>query len=330
MSREVRDLRPFDVPPSLDNLFSGTRLHFGDIDIEPGQSVRAWEDPEAYAEQSVKLVWAENSAFDTFRERLRRGVEDLGIVASDLSLLVVGISGYLRTTDIVSWEKLSRNSPREREVNLVADPERAVAFRVVGQQANRIEAYLMLNRRLAASPLRPWRLGTWLARCEFRVAVDAPSSLFRPTPLNEATRRENKLPKGAVRYLVCDPLDPFSPEHPPRFYVDEEILRAMSDQSRSPVSRMMQKDLVAMFLRSVLVQAHVQRTDWRNRTWEELADTLFGRVVRYLVGPNRSPDDYEARLRQVEHNAELQGAHVEDALDVRGAILAGLAKKAGS
>lgn len=331
MSRETRQIRPFDVPKTMEGLFRETRLHIGEMTIGSGRGVRSFPDPDAYESQQVALEWSEQSAFDSFRESICTGAQELDILISDLSLVVAATSGYLGTTEIVYRERLSDDAPRDRTADLATGPRRAVALRVVGRKANRVTAYLLLNRELEGGPLRPWRLGTWLARCEFRIAVELPADLFRPEPLTEKERHRLGLPHGTVRYVdwdSYDPAAPFDPDTPPRMYVDEEVLTAVSEASRSPLGRMMQKQLVTDFMCSLLREVREKPDGWQNKGWEALEDSLLGRVVRYLEGgATASPEDYDRRLHQIAgDDPGHQVAWVESRLDVRADLLSTLRK----
>ena len=331
MSRETRQIRPFDVPRNLEGLFRGTQLRIGDLTIESDRGVRSFPDPDAYESQQVTLEWSEQSAFESFRETIRVGAQEIDILLSDLSLVVTATSGYLGTTEIVYRERLSDDAPRNRAVDLVAGPERAVAFRVVGHRASRITAYLLLTREQERGPLRPWRLGTWLARCEFRIAVELPADLFRPEPLTEKERQRLGLPPGTVRYVdwdSYDPAAPFDPDTPPRMYVDEEVLTVVSETSRTPLARMMQKQFVTDFMCSLLREVREKPEGWRNKEWEALEDSLLGRVVRYLEGRTAAPpEDYDRKLQQIAgDDPGRQAAWVESRLDLRADILSMLRK----
>lgn len=326
MSRETRQIRPFDVPKSLEGLLRGARLHIGSLTIESGTGVRSFPDPETYGSQRVTLEWSEQGALESFRETIHGGAQELDILLSDLSLVVAATSGYLGKTEVLYREVLSDQTPRSHIVDLASGDERAVALRVLGHKANRVAAYLLLTRELDRIALRPWRLGTWLARCEFRIAVDLPADLFRPEPLTEKERQRLGLPPGTVRYVdwdSYDPAAPFDPDVPPRMYVDEEVLTAVSEAGGAPLGRMMQRQLIADFMCSLFREVREKPDGWRHREWGTLEDSLLGRVVRYLEGgASASQEDCDRRLQQIAgDDPGRQAAWVETRLDVRAQIL---------
>jgi len=322
VGRETRVLRPFDIPASLEHFFDGATLRFGAQRIRTDEGLRVWGDPDTYGSQEVELELSEEDTFDGFRTHVAEGAEKGGFALVDLSLLVFVTSGYLGTTEVVYRQSLDDGTPSHRTLNLASGASRAAGLRVVSHRPNRITAYLVLNRKIPERPLRPWRKGTWLAHCEFRIGLEAPSALFRPLPLDDKKRRDFRLPPGTVRYLrSCDPRSRFDPETPPEMYVDAEILQTISRDAKSAVSQMFQRELAACFIRSVVAEAMRETDEWRNSSWDQLEDSLLGRIVKYVEGKGRSKEDYTRRLDDLRSDPERQIAIAEDRLKVRAAIL---------
>ncbi len=319
MGQETKTVRPFDVPESLERLFHRVTLRVGAQHIQAGKERLVWDDADTYGGQEVELEWSAERDFDGFQKAIMEGAEAAGIAASNLSLLVLVTSGYLGTTEVVHRETLGDGSPAERVLKLGGKANRAVGLRVVSDRPNRITAYLVLNREIARKPLQPWRKGTWLARREFRIGLEAPSAIFRPLELDDKRRKEFRLLPGTVRYLRS--CDPFDPESPPEMYVDSEILQAVSRDPKSATSQMVQRELAAYFIRSVVAESTKKTDERRDGSWSELEDSLLGRIVKYLEGKGKSDEDYEKRLAEVREDPERVVALAEDRLGVRAAIL---------
>lgn len=300
MHRETRHVRPFVVPTILEDLFEATVLRFGEETVEAGHILH-WDYPDAYASQPVILAWSKDGEFEDFRTALRQGAEEMGIPQNELALVVTATTRYLGVLDIVAMLPVADLRGTHDTVDLRRLKPNAAGL-LSGVRGGRVDVYLLLSRQREQRVLEPWRKGTWLSHTWFTIATDREESLFRPLPLNGEMRTELGLSEGVLRHVVMagDVWEPYDPDNSPVLYFDANTLNDVAARPRDPVSRLVQAELVCVFLRGVLAQAYADREEWRNMDWGELRDSLLGRVIQAVVGRSRAAAEYEAHLAQLE------------------------------
>lgn len=315
MSFESRIVRPFHRS-SLDEALTSTTFHFGDQLCEANAGI-AVTNPETFARSSGRIVWAPKGEFDDFKSALVEGALNLGVDLSALGLLAVASTSYIKRSQVVHRRPLSDLDGLDR-VTIITLGERPVALRT-GFHGATVEVYLLVLRELEKRPLRPWRKGTWISRAKFRIDVEKGAVLFRPIPLDDKERDRLGLPTGTVRFVDLDDhdiLEPFGESEPPRFYIDADFLRRLGARQTSPIALALQAQLVQDFVAAVVHRA-AGETDVETRSWEDIEDSLLGRVLRFAAGAGASPDDRQLLLKQVSENPERMLARAEHAIDIR-------------
>lgn len=317
MSRETRTVRPFHSG-SLENALDGVRFRFGDEECEPGGSMLV-DDPETFARNRGEIIWAPTDHFAEFKRRIRESTATSDVDPSALGLLVTASTTFIRRTQIVLLRSLNDLESLDR-VTPITHSERPIALRT-GFHGAVVEVYVLLLRRLPRRPLQPWRKGTWLARAKFTIDVDRGTELFRLTPLDNEKRAELGIPEKALRYVDLedyDLLEPFGNSEPPRFYVDERWLAHLSARHSSPVGVALQAQLVLDFIAAVMWQGAVNAAELEvdTRSWDDVEDSLLGRVLRFAAGPSASAEDKQMLLKTARTKPEQVLAKVEHVIDI--------------
>ena len=322
MSQESRVLRPFIAPRAFEKALQSTRFHMGALVCEPNSRL-AMESSEEFLQAVPAISWAHTDQdLTSFKSFLCEGIKDSGADPATLGLVVVAYSRYLQLADVCFVLPLDTLELLERVHSFAQCRPRALQASTNGA---RLFAYVALLTEQEQAPLRPWRKGHWLARVDFRIHVaESEASIFRPTPLDEARRRELDLPAHAVRYFTLndhDPFRPYSDTEAPEFYVDEEFLMAIDRTAGSPQGKAMQADLVRDFIAD-LVRSCVMRSDERpNWSWDDLKDSLLGRIIRLTVGKNATPAECSQVLDLLWSDPAKLIAHAEHSLDLRRAMI---------
>ncbi len=319
MSREVRTVRPFQIRDSLDRVLESAVLRFGADECLAGSRIQ-FDDVDDYRRRRAELAWHQEG-FDYFKTSVSDAVEEIGIDPGALALLVTAATGYLKITEVVFRHPLSDLDNLSAIVNL-SDP-RPKALRT-GFHGAKVVAYLLLTEDIDPQPLRPWRKGTWLARAVFRLVSTSPTSLFRPTPLDQAQRDRLGLPQGVVRYLDLGDYEPqlsYDDSIPPSFYVDEDLLASLAARPNSSLSRFFQVQLVQDFIWGVLRSPAIQE-NFNDLEWEDLEDTLLGKILNLIAGSNASDERRNELIKMSKTSPEKILALAEDAIGLRKEILA--------
>ena len=320
MSKETRTLRPFHAPAEFSNALRLAQLHMGEQVCDADSQITIGS-PEDFLRAQPAVSWARDDAcMVQFRALLEAGTEKCGILPSDLGLVIVASSNYLKIADTCYLRPLSKCASEARLVRLANPRPRALQASTHGAK---VTTYVALLSEQEQRPLRPWRLGTWLARAEFRITVgESAMGIFRPTPLDDEKRSELQLPKQTVRYFTLgdhDPLRPFGETEPPEFFVDEDLLSRISATGESPLSKAIQSQLVCDFIASVVVACAT--SDTKDHEWSDLKDSLVGRIVRLVAGSKAPDHECMKALELIDRDPAKFVALAEGALNVRSAMV---------
>ena len=320
MSRETRTLRPFSVPAAFGDALQLARFHMGEQVCEADSRIMV-DSADDFLRAKPALSWARNDAeMETFRSLLQQGVNESGIPASELGLIVTAYSSYLKIVDVCFQAPLSDCASVKRITSLAECRPRALYASTHGAT---LSAYVALLAPQEQQALRPWRKGAWLARAEFRVSLEtAAAAIFRPTPLTDARRSEFGLPKQTLRYFTLDDHDPFRPYNDterPTFYVDEELLSRLNADPTSALSKAIQAQLACDFIAGLIAACNARNADVPS--WDDAKESLIGRVVRRVVGEKASRSECEEALLMATKNPTKFIARAEHALDVKRVLL---------
>ncbi len=325
MNREVRTVRPFQVPYHLARVFEGAVFRFGRDECYPDGRINIDIDdyPDEYGRRPAELIWASDSELEYFKAMLNEGAQAAEIDPACLALLITVSTSYLKITEVVFRHPLMNLEGLTNTVNL-SGPPRPSALRT-GFHGATIVAYLLLTEEIKPCPLRPWRKGTWLARAAFKLVPRSRASLFRPSALDDEQRNRLGLPKGVVRYLDMsdhEPLLPYEDSYPPIFYVDQELLASLASRPRAPISRSIQVQLVQDFIYGVLTSPAVQEADLGEMIWTDMKDTLLGRVLNLIAGPDASEERLGILVQLIRDDPAKLVAQAEHAIGLRKVLLA--------
>ncbi|MCY3952022.1 MAG: hypothetical protein OXG69_05685 [bacterium] len=332
MSSEKRTFRPFDVDQRLERALEGSELRFGDLTCEAGKSVTV--DDGTFALRTVSLNWAAADGFSAFKSDLSAGAEAMGIDSRHVGLAVTVRSSGLKLHELVFKQRFSDLGDLNRSVVIEGSPEvsRRAVFLAETHGAV-VDAYVALTDDLEPSPrqggMRPRRAGTWLARASFRVRTSAESELFRPHPLDAENRLRLGLGAETLTFVEFDGddlLERIDEGVVLTYWVDEELLRMLDAQRASLQAQYLQRR-IAVDLISAVVNAFARPSDdegghERLQGYEELQDSIVGRVVRYLA--NATGTDRDQVLKDCRERPEKAVAMAEDVVGLRVAALKSL------
>ena len=287
MNRERKTVPPFrGVARSLTRALRNAVLQFGEKQVAAGARLQ-WDDFETYRDQDILLEWSADDESPTFLSGLKQGCRESGLPPDSLALVVTATSRYLGFVDVLFNCPLDDLDELEPALDLRAEKPDAAAWKTCVRGC-RVDAYLLLARKLEERPLRPWRKGVWLSRASFTVATDYTESLFRPRKLDDNQRKRFELSAQALRYVhLPEPVwEEYDPEEPPEVYLDAEIMAQIAARPKALPSRLAQAELAYVFLRGVLTDAYLNREQWRGRSWRDIANTLLGKTLRAIAGKN--------------------------------------------
>lgn len=323
MSRETRTIRPFNPPAAFADALSFARVRIGGRECQADGRLR-FQRADEYLSGPPSLSWAADpDAFKQFQALLNLGIEASGFAPSDLSLVAVAYSRYLQIADVICEVPLECLDQMPRVYSFDGERPRSLQATTHGAL---VSVYVVLRREQKQAALRAWRKGTWLARRTFRFEIgEGAAPIFRPTPLTDEARKERELPPDTVRFLDLDGHDPFlsydENDQPPTFFVDADLIALMTSNSRSQMSRILQRQLLCDFATAVALECHKQGRDVRNRSWEEMKDSLLGRIIALAAGNDATAEvcrrllelfwrDPQRVIALIEKNVKLrQGLH---------------------
>lgn len=316
MSVETRTLRPFDPPPQLEDALKLARFHMGNQICEPDSRIVV-ETPDDFLRAKPVLSWADDDAqLAQFHSLVQNGAEASGVPSAELGLVVLIYTRYLQIANVALCVPLNECQQVPRVHSFASPRPRALQASTHGAV---VSAQIALLRQQPKRPLAPWRKGTWLAKVTFRLALATEASLFHPTPLTDQVRAKLGLPRQTARYVELDDyldlLLPFEKVGPPTFYVDEELLSQLDSEPTSPRSKALQAQLVLDFITAAVATYHSRRNGAGD--WDDLKDSLLGRIVRLVAGAKASPAECRQVLARLEDDPAKFVALAENALNLR-------------
>jgi hypothetical protein len=163
-----------------------------------------------------------------------------------------------------------------------------------------VEVAVVLMNQKASTVGRAWRKGTWLSRADFGISCDAEFSGFTPRPMNAEKKSELRLPANATRYITLPiGIDPLADESSPdlvEMWVDADLLATLSSRDKSKVSTAIQKQLFVDAFDCVISEVRA-RPDFEDKTWTDVSDTMFGKMIRAIAGRSKGDQDEMVRAR---------------------------------
>lgn len=325
MSTETRTIRPFTGLAGLEDVLENATLHFGQDVVHANGGIAADTTPHEFLLRPVNLEWSpSDELFEDFKEEIVERTKRADIPLDSLALVVVASSTFLKIADIVFQLPVNQIEQLTRFTNLT-EPSRPRAFSTPFSGFT-VGTYLLLSRDLPFRPLRPHRLGTWIARAQFRVRTTQGPAVLPPIPLTDEIRsRYNLLPK-TVRFFDFgdhDVTEPYVDQEPPIFYIDDKLLAQLNARRNSRASKALQLQLAFDFLSTVIRRASMSN-DITDLTFDDIRSSLLGNALRVAAGPGASGGDLDKLVRQVGDNPEYVIARAEHFADLQSGFIGSL------
>ena len=326
MSSESRLLRPFRIDKRLAGALRNTEFSYGDRRCKAGEHVLI--EDRTFGMRLPILQWSSEEHFEDFKRDLALGAVGMGIHESHLCLAVTARSGYLKLCERVYYQPLDDLDRLDRKVRLGEAPDgsRRQVFCAESHGAV-VDAYIALRRPINAAPLRPSRTAAWFAHASFRVECESEPDLFRPQPLDDDNRQKLGLAQETVRFLELDASNltlPLAEGDVPTFWVDEQLLTGLDRQGGSAVAQHFQRHLALDFIVGVILEFARNADEDEVASYEDIGDSLIGRVARLLAGTRADDSQRDSMLRLCRKNPGRAVAWAEHAVGLRSAALKSL------
>lgn len=321
MNSESRIVRPYVGIDRLQRCLDEVGLDVGGEEIEVGGERIL--TAEKYLSLPVSIVLADDDTeLSSLRYELAGGTEELGLDASDVELAVVAYSARLKRTDLVWRLRVTELEDLPARIEVASAAERPAGLRAPFGGC-RVELYLCLSKQLEQEALRPWRLGTWIARARFKLRTDLGEFGFTPRALTDELRKEFKLPEGTNRYVRVDGATvPGVGEESVELYVDEELLGQLSEFKSTFGAIALQRQLFLDALSAIAFES-LREPDFQDKSIDELEDSLCGRVVRLVAAAGLKDtatvrrDKEEGALNMLRDDPARFLAHLEAECDTK-------------
>jgi hypothetical protein len=298
-------------------VFNTSVLRFGSDTCLANAGIAVDLTPPEFLARSISLEWAADAeSFERFRQRIAAGALNAGFQIEDLGIVVLASSTYLKIASHVLACPVPELERLSRVTDLVRN-RKPEAFRAPFSGFT-VDAYLVLARAGPPLPLRPHRLGTWIARAQFRIETSLGAGVLPPTPLTDEIRHRLGLPAKTVRFLDFrghDLLQPYVEQEQPVFYVDDRLLAQMSARRNSGASKALQLQLACDFVAAVAWRASAN-PELTGMSYADLRTSLLGSVLRVAAGPGASDQDIERLLSETRDATEHVIARAEHFIDV--------------
>lgn len=298
MSSATRELRPFGDFEAIDQLIHAVNLRVGESLI--GRDDRIVLEEDDYRRLPVSVVFPLDAAgLSETLEDIRAELQDRDLDLVDLVLVVNLFSAYLKISEFPFVFPLSELSVRGPVLELTPEGRRPKALRAA-RSGCRIEVAVLLASEKEPVIGRPWRKGTWLSRSDFGMSCDVEFSGFTPRPMDAEAKVALQLPETATRYVrLPSGVDPLVDESSPdlvEMWVDADLLATLSSRDKSKASTAIQKQLFVDAFACVMAEVR-SRPDFADKTWADVSDTMFGKMIRAIAGRSKNEADEEVGLR---------------------------------
>ncbi len=279
MSTEQRDIRPFEPLPRLDSIVKGCVLHLGAHSAVAGSNLAVTATDYEERRLRVALPWESETEGGMKVKEAIAEVESAGYTPAQVGLAVISQSRFLKLRDLIAVMPLADLGT----VSSIDVEVRPPSLRTP-RSGSEISVSFVLLQGTEPRLLQAWRKGTWLHQSTFRLSTDLSQVGFTPRPLTDEEREAKQLPSGTLRYIVLNesPLDDGVSEDMVEMWVDSDLLHGLSTQPNSPVSRVMQAQLFVDCVWEIASTA-LGDPNFSGCGWEDVKDTLFGRVVIAVV-----------------------------------------------
>jgi len=282
LSSELREIRPYLGVDRVQRVLEDIRLRVGDRLLEPGG--RASLSTRSFLRDRVAIVLGDDeSEVEHLARELQGAVFDANLPLEKVSLILLMSSSRLKISDVVwSVSIADLQDLSDAEVSLTeAVRPRALRTPFGGCSVRMLVA---LTSDLDPAPLRPWRLGTWMAKTDFVISTDLGEIGFTPLPLDDAERQRQGLPEGVIRYAVVE--DPFIQSPGPDavlLYIDEDILAQMADAAYTPGSKTFQRQLFVDAMAAVVSESTRRLAENPSLQLDEIEGSIAWKLL-CLVG----------------------------------------------
>lgn len=287
MSTEQRDIRPIGVVDALQDLLSAAVLHVGAQTFEIDDRVMLEEIDYMHAQIAVSLGGPAKVAAALAAAAPELAALDLEL--RHLEFTVILTSGYLRILEFRHRMPLADLATAD-ELLVLTTGERPAALRT-WRSGCTIELSVHLSEQRPKKILKPWRVGSWVARSAWGLTTDAGFTGFTPKPLTAEKKTEFGLAPKAVRYITlgASPLEQDVTEESVELWLDADLLAKISANPKSKVAVSMQRQLFVDAVAVVVNETRVAE-EFDLLVWSDVEKTLLGRVIS-LVTPNASTEE---------------------------------------
>lgn len=308
MAKENRDVRPFLDLQIVQDWFEehitlqvrpaeaiGTSS--GNLDCEPWTTLRI--EPRTLATAGISLSVKEDEPILHLAAVARSFATQIGATdENDFSILIIGSTPFLKISDVLERWNFSDLEKLRGGFSLAEAGKPRPRCLQTPHSGFTLELVVVLNKELPANTGYPVRLGTWLARTQFRVCNPAEGIGFTPLTLTDEIREELGIRKQTATHRQiredqpdlreADKLDDFV-----AFYVDKDMLDRLATNPRHAQSALKQTEIFIEAIDFLVMEFH-RLDDIHEITLGEVDGKLIGRLLRIVSSDD--PSDLEAWL----------------------------------
>tara|TARA_B100000579_G_scaffold304083_1_gene253921 strand:- start:3668 stop:4720 length:1053 start_codon:yes stop_codon:yes gene_type:complete len=284
---EERSIRPIVGDEQIVEAFSQISLKFENLvttndqdRINHGETKRLTESD--FLSASVKVEFSETqSGFKEFCRKCEKSIKSWNIPLKDITVVVFVLNPLLRLADKVLEKTMEEFATSDHYVQLIDGSNRPKAAWSIHNET-RVEVVAYLNKKQKFELLQPYKVGTWIAKADFRIKTELETASFTVEPLDQQERIRlgdlafgNPLPTGTVTYLELprdfNPVDPNSDIQELRMFLNEDVWHRRENDPDSTLTNVLNRFLaVEVFTEVFDVAQHFLTL---NDDWDSLEST---------------------------------------------------------
>ena len=337
MARENRDVRPFDDLPDVQSWLeekvtlrvypTGSTGKIEPLECVANSTLRV--DPQTVVTADIKLhidadelVLAQRAVADRFAKNYGNKTNEI------FSIVLYGSSKFLHFKDeLIRWSFSELEKMKGGFSLLNPDGSRPRSLRLP-HNGTVFDLAVVLNSAQKPKIGLPYRLGTWLAHIQFKLANPSEGIGFNPLPLTDEKRQELELSQQTATYcqinpqrpnlLDADMLDDFL-----FFYVDSVTLDKLSANPLHPQSALSQTQIFIDALK-FLVSEFQRLENVAEVRLKDVDERLIGRLLRVVSTDDTQSlqswldilrDEPEVFIAEIENVCKYQ-KRISDSLDL--------------
>jgi hypothetical protein len=322
---EQRSSRPFRGLFEIERFFDTLSLEINkgdEIEIRASDSTTELNEND-FNDSSFILHLAEDDAsFEKIMTEIIKSMKHIGLPVKDIEFSVSFRLNYLSIIEKSISMNLNELQKQKYTIPILSRGERHHLTESALQGFDIVVRLLLNEQQKQRKTLVPYFPGTILAETYFTILTDRGNSNFSIEPLNAQRRKVlGNLSTNTITFIDfggVNPIDPGSDEQDITLYVDEKVLTAVNENSKSAGGLFVQRKLALEVANAIVMHAHKSlNQDNSTNGFSEIDGSIIGKYLKpFATNDNGRVNKtiFNDLVEEVKTNPEIIKARIESLL----------------